>query len=86
MIIYMNLKTNKMSKSRFYWDSDTIDYYAGLTNGWAVTAFEIYKYVADECEWSDEKDMRALYLDLLTEVEDKVYESEYKIIENNLSK
>ena len=49
-----------MSESRFYWDSDTIDYYAGLTNGWAVTAFEIYKYVADECDYDGESDMRAL--------------------------
>lgn len=77
-----------MSESKFYWDSDTIDYYVNFEelNGWASTAMRIYEYVADECEWSDEKDMRALYLDLLTEVEDKVYESEYKIIENNLSK
>ncbi len=67
-----------MSENKFYWDSGTIDYYtekaaaAGLTNGWAVTAFEIYKYVADECDWEDEKDMRTLYLDLLTQVQDKM--------------
>ena len=63
-----------MSESKFYWDSDTIDYYAGLTNGWASTAFEIYKYVADECEWEDEADMRLLYLDLLEQVEDRINE------------
>ena len=82
----MNLKITKMSKlkytkeyitdneNKFYWDSDTIDYYANFEelNGWASTAMRIYEYVADECEWSDEKDMRALYLDLLTEVEDKI--------------
>ena len=64
----------KFSKSKFYWDSDTIDYYADYqdANGWASTAFKIYKYVADECEWSDEADMRALYLDLLEEVETKI--------------
>jgi len=64
----------KFSESKFYWDGDTIDYYAGLTNGWADTAFEIYKYVADECEWESEADMRAVYLDLLTRVEDKINE------------
>lgn len=63
-----------MSESKFYWDSDTIDYYAELTNGWASTAFEIYKYVADECEWEDEADMRLLYLDLLEQVENKINE------------
>ena len=61
-----------MNKYKFHWDSDTIDYYAGLTNGWASIAFEIYKYVADECDWSDEADMRALYLSLLEEVETKI--------------
>ena len=70
----------KFSKSKFYWDSDTIDYYVTgfrnceFGNGWAGTAFEIYKYVADECDWSDEADMRALYLDLLEQVEDKINE------------
>jgi hypothetical protein len=70
----MNLKITKMSESKFYWDSDTIDYYANFQdgNGWASTAFEIYKYVADECDYEDEKDMRALYLNLLTKVEDKI--------------
>ena len=61
-----------MSESKFYWDSDTIDYYAYFHKGWASTAFEIYKYVADECDWSDEADMRALYLSLLEEVETKI--------------
>ena len=61
-----------MNKYKFHWDSDTIDYYAGLTNGWASIAFEIYKYVADECDWSDEADMRALYLSLLEEGETKI--------------
>jgi len=61
-----------MSESKFYWDSDTIDYYAGLTNGWASTALAIYKYIADECEWEDEADMRLLYLDLLEQVEDRI--------------
>ena len=84
----MNLKTTKMSEklhdyvqkkfseSKFYWDSDTIDYYADYqdANGWASTAFEIYKYVADECDWDGETDMRALYLDLLTQVENKIIE------------
>ena len=86
MIIYMNLKIIKMSKlkytkeyitdgEKFHWDSDTIDYYADYqdANGWASTAFKIYKYVADECEWSDEADMRALYLDLLTQVENNIF-------------
>jgi len=80
----MNLKTTKMSEklhdyvqkkfseSKFYWDSDTIDYYAGIHRVWASTAFEIYKYVADECEWESETDMRAVYLDLLTQVENKI--------------
>ena len=69
-----------MSESKFYWDSDTIDYYVTgfrnceFGNGWADTAFEIYKYVADECDWDSESDMRAVYLDLLTRVEDKINE------------
>jgi len=62
----------KFSESKFYWDSDTIDYYAGIHLTWARTAFEIYKYVADECEWESETDMRAVYLDLLTQVENKI--------------
>ena len=63
-----------MSESKFYWDSDTIDYYVNFedANGWASTAMRIYEYVADECDWSDEADMRALYLDLLEQVEDKI--------------
>lgn len=73
---------------KFHWDSDTIDYYADYqdANGWASTAMRIYEYVADECDWDGETDMRALYFDLLNQVEDKVYEDEYKIIENNLNK
>ena len=65
----------KFKNRKFYWDSDTIDYYADYqdANGWANTAFKIYKYVADECEWSDEADMRALYLDLLTQVENNIF-------------
>jgi len=69
-----------MSKYRFYFDSDTVDYYAEgfkqtqFGNGWAGTALAIYKYIADECEWEDEADMRLLYLDLLEQVEDKINE------------
>ena len=75
-----------MSESRFYWDSDTIDYYVDFEelNGWASTAMRIYEYVADECDWEDEKDMRALYLDLLTKVEDKANKGEYEWIEAKL--
>lgn len=64
----------KFSKSKFYWDSDTIDYYVNFEelNGWASTAMRIYEYVADECDWDGESDMRALYLDLLTQVENKI--------------
>ena len=63
-----------MSESKFYWDSDTIDYYVKESRkfGNFHTAFEIYKYVADECDWSDEADMRAVYLDLLLQVENKI--------------
>ena len=70
----MNLKTTKMSEYKFYFDEDTVNYYAELTNGWASTAFEIYKYVADECDWESETDMRAVYLDLLIQVENKINE------------
>ena len=74
MIIYMNLKTTKMSEYKFYFDSDTVDYYVNFEelNGWASTAMRIYEYVADECDWDGETDMRALYLNLLTQVEDKI--------------
>ena len=57
-------------ENKFYWDSDTINYYVELEEkkGWVTTAFEIYKYVADECDWDGEEDFRSLYLDLLNEV------------------
>ena len=76
----------KFSKSKFYWDSDTVDYYADFkeSSGWASTAMRIYEYVADECDWDSESDMRALYLDLLTQVEDKINKGEYALIENKL--
>ena len=60
-----------MSKWNFYFDSDTIDFYVEMSKelGPFHTAFEIYKYVADGCEWDGEPDFRALYLDLLSQVE-----------------
>ena len=66
-----------MDKDKFHWDSDTINYYADYqdANGWSGTALEIYKYIADECDYDDESDMRALYLDLLEQVEDKINEA-----------
>ena len=80
MIIYMNLKTTKMSEYKFYFDEDTVDYYVNFQdgNGWASAAFEIYKYVADECDYDGETDMRALYLDLLNQVEDKINKQSYE--------
>ena len=65
-----------MGKYKFYFDEDTVGYYADNQEaiGWAGTALEIYKFVADECEWHDESDMRVLYLDLLEQVEDKTRE------------
>ena len=65
-----------MSEYKFYFDEDTVNYYVEFEelNGWASTAMRIYEYVADECDWSDEADMRALYLDLLEQVEDKINE------------
>ena len=59
---------------KFYWSSDIIDYYVKESKklGPFHTAFEIYKYVADWCDWSDEADMRKLYLDLLLQVENKI--------------
>ena len=65
-------------KSKFYWDSDTIEHYVTgfrnceFGNGWASLALEIYKYVADECDWENESDMREVYLDLMEVVEDKI--------------
>jgi hypothetical protein len=75
----MNLKTTKMSEYKFYFDEDTVNYYVNFqdANGWASTAMRIYEYVADECDYDGETDMRALYLDLLNQVEDKIYEDEY---------
>ena len=69
-----------MDKYKFYFNPATVDYYVDsfrnceFGNGWAGTALEIYKYVADECDYDDESDMRALYLDLLEQVEDKINE------------
>jgi hypothetical protein len=61
-------------KKEFYWDSETINYYAEFNylNGWASTAMKIYEYVADECDWDGEEDFRSLYSDLLDQVEDKI--------------
>ena len=72
----MNLKATKMSEYKFYFDEDTVNYYANFQdgNGWASTAMRIYEYVADECDYDGETDMRALYLDLLNQVEDKINE------------
>ena len=54
-----------MDKYNFHWDSDTIDYYVEYedANGWGSTAYIIYKYVADECEYDGESVFRKLYLD-----------------------
>jgi hypothetical protein len=72
----MNLKTTKMSEYKFYFDEDTVNYYVKESEkfGNFHTAFEIYKYIADECDYDGETDMRALYLDLLKQVEDKINE------------
>ncbi len=73
-----------MDKYNFHWDSDTINYYATgflnceISNGWAGTALEIYKFVADECDYDDESDFRKLYLDLLAQVEDKINWVEFR--------
>ena len=69
-----NLKATKMSEYKFYFGSDTVDYYVNFQdrNGWASTAMRIYEYVADECDYDGKTDMRAVYLDLLTQVEDKI--------------
>ncbi len=60
--------------TKFYWDSDTINYYVehNYLNGWASTALRIYEYVADECDWDGEGDLRSLYSDLLNQVEEQV--------------
>jgi hypothetical protein len=70
----MNLKTTKMSEYKFYFDEDTVNYYVKESEkfGNFHTAFEIYKYIADECDYDGETDMRALYLDLLKQVEDGI--------------
>lgn len=67
-----------MSEYRFYFDKSTIDYYVNLeeANGFAHTAYRIYEYVADECEWSDETDMRYVFADLLQQVEDEIYKQQ----------
>lgn len=60
--------------NKFYWDSDTINYYVeyNYLNGWASTALRIYEYVADECDWDGEADLRSLYIDLLKQVEEEL--------------
>lgn len=57
--------------NKFYWNSETIDYYVDYKslNGWASTALSIYEYVADECDWDGEEDFRSLYSDLMNQVE-----------------
>jgi hypothetical protein len=63
-----------MSENKFYWDSDTIDFYVEMSKKFGAfhTAFEIYKYIENECEWDGEPDFRAVYLDLLLQVENKI--------------
>lgn len=63
-----------MTRYEFYFDQSTIDYYVDYNylNGWANTALKVYEYVADECEWEDEEDLRNLFLDLLNQIEDKL--------------
>jgi hypothetical protein len=63
-----------MKTAKFYWNKETIDYYADFNylNGWAITAIKIYEYVADECDWVDEEEFRLLYADLLDQVEEKI--------------
>ncbi len=59
---------------KFYFDPDTINYYVeyNYLNGWASTALRVYEYVADECDWDGEGDLRLLYSDLLNQIEDKI--------------
>ena len=66
-----------MDKYKFYFNPATVDYYVDYqdANGWSGTALEIYKFIADECDYDDESDMRVLYLDLLEQVEDKINEA-----------
>lgn len=63
-----------MTRYEFYFDQSTINYYVeyNYINGWASTALRVYEYVADECDWEDEEDLRNLFLDLLNQIEDKL--------------
>ena len=63
-----------MTENKFYFDQSTIDYFVdhNYLNGWASTALRVYEYVADECDWDGESDLRSLYLDLLKQIEDKI--------------
>lgn len=63
-----------MTRYEFYFDQSTINYYVeyNYLNGWASTALRVYEYVADECDWEDEEDLRNLFLDLLNQIEDKL--------------
>ena len=69
-----------MKMTKLYWDKSTIDYYVEYfyLNGWAMTALRIYEYVADECEWKNETDMRHVFSDLLTQIQDKITDNLYK--------
>ena len=76
---------HKETKS-FYWDEDTIDYFAELysLNGWAHTAQRIFSFVLNECDIQDDETYQDLFNNLIVKVEDKVNKEEYEWIEVKL--
>lgn len=75
-----------MGNKEFYWDEDTIDYFAELysLNGWAHTAQRILSFVTHECDLEDGETTQDLFNNLIVKVEDKANKEEYEWIEVKL--
>jgi hypothetical protein len=69
----MNLKATKMSESKFYWDSDTLDYFSELTI--RKTNFEVKKAIEEfvklDCNLEEGETEEMLINDLVKQVYNK---------------
>jgi len=69
----MNLKTTKMSESKFYWDSETLDYFSELairkTNSEVKKAIE--EFAKFDCYLEDGETEEMLVNDLMKQVYNK---------------
>lgn len=71
---------------KFYWDEDTIDYFAELhsLNGWAHVSKRVLNFVTHECDLEDGETTQDLFNDLIVKIEDKVIKEENEWLEVKL--